>query len=130
MFKYAHTKVGVGTYVIQAWDADTNLFFQNVLTKENKDDVSAALAQKFGKQADGLIYAIKHFLFQINAQSLAGQIPKIHEVHAKHPVTGQQNSLYAIIIDLNDSHGWTREKIADWLDTLPDQPKFTPPEIF
>ena len=23
------------------------------------------------------------------------------------------------IIHLNDTHGWTREQIADWLDTLP-----------
>lgn len=28
-------------------------------------------------------------------------------------------SIYSIIIHLNDSHRWSREKIADWLDALP-----------
>ena len=27
-------------------------------------------------------------------------------------------SLGAIIIHLNDNHGWTRERIADWIDTI------------
>lgn len=31
------------------------------------------------------------------------------------------HNLYNIIIHLNDKHGWTREKIADWLDELHDR---------
>ena len=37
----------------------------------------------------------------------------------------RNQSIQQVIIHLNDSHEWTREKIADWLDTLDDQPKFT-----
>lgn len=28
------------------------------------------------------------------------------------------DSLSNVIIHLNDGHGWSRERIADWLDTL------------
>lgn len=43
----------------------------------------------------------------------------------KCPVTGRQGPLSNVVITLNDHHGWTREQIADWLETLDDQPKFT-----
>ncbi len=32
------------------------------------------------------------------------------------------------VIHLNDQHMWTREQIADWLDTLDEQPVFYPSE--
>lgn len=35
-------------------------------------------------------------------------------------------SLEKVIIDLNDRHKWTRDQIADWLDTLDSQPVFYP----
>lgn len=40
----------------------------------------------------------------------------------QNPVTLRMDSLYSVIIDLNDTEGWSREKIADWIDTLPVQP--------
>jgi hypothetical protein len=43
----------------------------------------------------------------------------------KNPVTLEDDELYSVIIYLNDSAGWTREQIADWLDTLPEQPKWS-----
>lgn len=42
------------------------------------------------------------------------------------PVNGTKDNLASIIIDLNDTHQWTREQIADWLDTLDQQPVFFP----
>lgn len=39
------------------------------------------------------------------------------------PVCPKDNgpmSLESVIVDLNDLHHWTREEIADWLDTLPE----------
>lgn len=47
-------------------------------------------------------------------------------IKAVHPVKGSTSTIdvATIIMDLNDCHGWTREQIADWLDTLPQQPVF------
>lgn len=45
-------------------------------------------------------------------------------VKARHPVSGREAFLYDIIVSLNDEAQWTREQIADWLDTLPNQPKW------
>jgi hypothetical protein len=39
---------------------------------------------------------------------------------------GHNEPLNYIIIHLNDRHKWTREQIADWLDTLDEQPVFYP----
>jgi hypothetical protein len=44
----------------------------------------------------------------------------------KHPTMSGDLPLSSIIMDLNDNVGWTREQIADWLDTLDDQPVFYP----
>jgi hypothetical protein len=35
-------------------------------------------------------------------------------------------SIYDMVQILNDNHKWTREQIADWLDTLDEQPVFHP----
>ena len=45
------------------------------------------------------------------------ELPGLDEM-VKHPVDGRQGSLKHVIINLNDQHRWTREQIADWLDTL------------
>lgn len=38
---------------------------------------------------------------------------------ARNPVTGLRHSdLFSVIYTLNDANCWTREQIADWLDTL------------
>jgi hypothetical protein len=38
----------------------------------------------------------------------------------EHPIDGEVESLSWIVMDLNDGHKWSREKIADWLDKLHD----------
>lgn len=56
---------------------------------------------------------------------LARQLPGVHE-ETKYPCTcsrGQTSSLdtiFAIIIHLNDKCGWSREQVADWLDEIND----------
>lgn len=59
------------------------------------------------------------------AGSVAGSIKAMHPL--KKPTDGivpVEQSVGDIIMDLNDNHLWSREKIADWLDTLPEQPVF------
>lgn len=56
---------------------------------------------------------------------LARQLPG-YERMVRHPM--QDNSIYYlgdIIMSLNDSYKWTREQIADWIETLDDIPVFT-----
>lgn len=48
---------------------------------------------------------------------LGAVLPNIYAL-AKHPVDGNMQKVNSCIISLNDTHHWSREKIADWLDTL------------
>lgn len=54
---------------------------------------------------------------------LARKLPGVGEM-VKHPVTGQEDELYGVIMSLNDSHDWTREQIADFVDNLPIDTSF------
>jgi hypothetical protein len=45
------------------------------------------------------------------------QLPGLKEM-VTHPISKNRNTLERVIISLNDQHKWTREQIADWLDTL------------
>lgn len=49
--------------------------------------------------------------------SRVDDLPGIHEM-VNHPITKHRQSIEKIVISLNDYHKWTREEIADWLDTL------------
>lgn len=44
------------------------------------------------------------------------------DYYVEHPVNGKFLPLMHVIIELNDTQKWSREQIADWLDTLPKQP--------
>lgn len=54
-------------------------------------------------------------------EEFAKQLPGVHKV-ANYPCDclriGKQGKLIHIIIHLNDNHKWTRDRIADWLETL------------
>lgn len=57
--------------------------------------------------------------------SQAGELclafPELNTAHVYCPTCGEGASLWYVVGDhLNDSHGWTREAIADWLDSRPD----------
>jgi hypothetical protein len=55
--------------------------------------------------------------------SLATQLPGIFNT-VKHPVSGHTVTIYHAIMSLNDSHKWSRERIADWIETLDEVPVF------
>jgi hypothetical protein len=48
---------------------------------------------------------------------LARILPNVR-AEVRHPVAKCPDRLDRIIVSLNDTHRWTREQIADWLDTL------------
>lgn len=55
--------------------------------------------------------------------SLATQLPGIFNV-VRHPVNGKLDTIYLIIMSLNDRHKWSRDQIADWIETLDEVPVF------
>jgi hypothetical protein len=55
-------------------------------------------------------------IYQMGDQ-LGTVFPGIHQ-KLNCPDCGAYTQLYYILVDLNDDHGWTREQIADWLETL------------
>lgn len=54
-------------------------------------------------------------------------LPGLNET-VKHPVNGSHSKLRSVIINLNDVECWTREEIADWLETLDVDLRFKPKE--
>lgn len=55
--------------------------------------------------------------------SLATQLPGIFNM-VKHPVSGDSYTIYHAIMSLNDTHKWSRDQIADWIETLDEVPVF------
>lgn len=50
---------------------------------------------------------------------LANKLPGV-ELKTKHPVNNNEDTVRNIIISLNDTHKWSRESIADWLENTFD----------
>jgi hypothetical protein len=50
--------------------------------------------------------------------TFSGVMVEIHIDTAGFEVNHRKHTILANIIHLNDSHRWSREDIADWLDTL------------
>lgn len=51
------------------------------------------------------------------------ELPGVNEL-VKNPMTDVLSPLREVIINLNDRHKWTREKIADWIETLDIDTRF------
>lgn len=63
----------------------------------------------------------------ITGQTVASNVTKMRVTFPKQLNLGEEAfPLNAVIIQLNDDYKWTREQIADWLDTLDEQPVFYP----
>lgn len=54
-------------------------------------------------------------------------LPGVKE-KSKNPVGGEISSIKEIIISLNDTYKWTRDQIADWLETLDVDLRFKSPD--
>lgn len=55
--------------------------------------------------------------------SLARLLPGVDNI-VKNPIDGTEARLWGIVIYLNDIERWTREQIADWIETLDEVPSF------
>lgn len=67
---------------------------------------------------------LKYVSHDYNDPSTASfELPGMKQLE-KHPVTGDMLYLRSIIMNLNDDYKWSREKIADWIETLDTVPVF------
>lgn len=101
-------------FVVQAWNEEGQ-FYHGLANLKNKD-VWEARFKELG------IKTPIYFL-HVDASELAHKLPGIF-MRVTNPVSGNEQDLYSVIINLNDTHKWSREKIADWIETLDTVPKF------
>jgi hypothetical protein len=89
------------------------------------DDSSCAMGAAF----KGVGISSKGTVFDLIG--IGYQIFPILQVHPAPPVplhpcpvdwcTAKTDTMWSIIVDLNNNHGWTREQIADWVETIERQ---------
>lgn len=53
-----------------------------------------------------------------NYSELAVHFPLLRTLHQSCPVCGRRDDLMFVSYHLNDAHHWTRERIADWVESL------------
>lgn len=58
---------------------------------------------------------------------LSSKLPGIHN-WVKHPVTHHETNLSSAIMSLNDAYKWSRDAIADWIESLDEVPVFSVPK--
>jgi hypothetical protein len=84
----------------------------------------AAKKKKYKFSAGGVVSGSGYIGELPEVAMLPGLMTKV-----RHPVyTTEQWAVRDAIINLNDVHTWTREQIADWLDTLDVDLRFKTPE--
>ena len=49
---------------------------------------------------------------------LADEFPELRSFRAQNPMKQWSDHLWVVITNLNDKQGWSRERIADYLETL------------
>ena len=117
-------KVGIGKWLFVTWnvDSDDPRVVRGIVTKDTVDVHRLSVKNTFGSDLYSE-WKPPMSVFQIDPASYSNELPGIWNKE-KHPVTGSVKSIHEIIIDLNDVQGWTREQIADWLETLDNPPVF------
>lgn len=81
----------------------------------------------YAQAMEKLVQTMPKYVSGVSQEGLSWQaidLPGINEA-VKHPLTGDTHSLWSVIINLNDIHHWTRERIADWVETLDIDTRFT-----
>lgn len=128
-----------GEVVWVLYDPDTDYYMRRVvnvdvvkhknLDKHIASLIPADLDEKYRESFEWAVRENYLSLFSVHHSSpadYAAQIPGLF-VEVKNPVNGKCATIHDIIIELNDAHRWTRDQIADWLETLDENPIITPP---
>lgn len=122
-------------YAQSKWAIESH--FQLTVLMDNAE-AKAALTAEARKAVHDFCHRLLEEVFKIDPATmgsgnsiideLADAIPAVR-ANVKHPIENEQQTLAKVIISLNDSYDWTREQIADWLDTLDLDLKFPTPEV-
>lgn len=88
---------------------------------------NTALIGNLRERTDAFKHPKLHSI-KVKCPGLGEKFPKVISFNNKgcdyH--NGEPADIFNLIQHLNDSHKWTREQIADWIDTLDEQPVFYP----
>lgn len=110
-------------WAVSVWSTESDDIIRLVLHDENKDQFLAAVKGTFPNENHDRVESIVYSLLFVDPSVLSQSIPGIMN-KTTNPVTGETGTFWQIIQRLNDSTDWTREQIADWLDTCDNAPKF------
>ena len=95
--------------------------------------VWTAIHSEYVGQSGAILYHpasepnVLKFKTKPSSQEKVRELPGVHEL-VKSPVSGLTRTLQDVIIELNDNHGWSRNQVADWLETLDIDITFKPKE--
>lgn len=108
---------------------DKYLVFKVKYCDGDRDAVQALIEKEFPDNAKDIMKTLLGLpaVFEqsnIDVSALASLLPGYHKM-VKHPVEGYNCTIGAAIMSLNDSCKWSREQIADWIETLDQVPTFT-----
>lgn len=110
-------------------------FFSEVMNMDMEDapkklrdlifNLNKSLKAKLG---DGQEEFLKHPGLRqlVPCPAMKEKDPNVIDCQYYHPSNPGTDNLQSMIMHLNDSHRWTREAIAEWIDTLDEQPVFYP----
>ena len=110
---------------------DDNIYLRFALKTNNVDinELEKLLFSKFSSQtAISMLRTFKSIPSMFAEESvpeLTNELPGI-EMLVKHPARNNESKLplRVVIINLNDRFNWSREEIADWIETLDEVPVF------
>lgn len=124
-FKYA---IGYpGAYITYdeafSWSAIQGEIMKNIYATMIHTYSSNTLAMYSGKTGSDASHVDGYTVTSALQKVLPGVTERV-----AHPITGQQYRVQDIIPDLNDQYRWSRDQIADWLDTLDVDLTFQPPQ--
>lgn len=115
----SHRVLGGGRYLVSIVDGHGNMVRGVMGVMPTPGDKKAIAKLKLNEKQTSRVYWVITRTVDKLAMELPGMDRKV-----KHPVTGDKGRLFDVIMNLNDACQWSREKIADWIETLDDVPTF------